>query len=400
MRKSKFFFTVAATALLLSSSAFLSAQVTVGSDKTPEKFSLLELVSGNNKGLRLPQMTTEQRNTMAETFNGSTEAWGLQIFNTTTHCVNTWNGTVWIEQCFDASPSTDCVAPPNQPSIISGNAVVVKGATSLIYSVDYVSGVTYDWQLPAGWTQTDGGTTNSITVTASSTSTLGQTVPITVTPNNSCGNGTARTLNVSVGCGAYVNSATDWREFMCWNLGADQSANPFIPSQALHGNKYKWGTGLVALSAADDQNPDNDAGFGINWETAAYGGIPPTANTGISWDMITANPCPAGYRVPTNVELKGVATNNAISRTIGTWVSGDYTTGIYFGNSLFFPAAGIRNYTYGTWDSARGFSGNYWCSTSSPASTMAHAIQFTQDTNPIQIPGYRTSGMSVRCIAE
>ncbi|MDX8577434.1 hypothetical protein OZ662_18645, partial [Elizabethkingia sp. HX WYD] len=41
-------------------------------------------------------------------------------------------------------------------------------------------------------------------------------------------------------CGAYVgpnNDRTNYKEFMCHNLGADYSADPFTPSAAIHGAK-------------------------------------------------------------------------------------------------------------------------------------------------------------------
>jgi hypothetical protein len=79
------------------SGAALNAQVTIGKDKSPEPFSVLELVS-NSRGLRLPQMTTAQRQALVFTGHEN-EAMGLQIFNTTTKCVETWNGTAWIAVC-------------------------------------------------------------------------------------------------------------------------------------------------------------------------------------------------------------------------------------------------------------------------------------------------------------
>jgi trimeric autotransporter adhesin len=81
---------------------------------------------------------------------------------------------------------------PSQPSPISGSNSVCTGI-SRNYSVTNVAGVTYTWTFPAGWTQTGGGTTNSVTVTTGSGS-----GNITVTPSNSCGNGTSRTLAVNV----------------------------------------------------------------------------------------------------------------------------------------------------------------------------------------------------------
>jgi hypothetical protein len=95
-------FIVLAGFIALMSGAALNAQVTIGQDKSPEPFSVLELISNNARGLRLPQLTTVQRealNLSALNEPQKTMAMGLTIFNTTTGCVETWNGTVWISQC-------------------------------------------------------------------------------------------------------------------------------------------------------------------------------------------------------------------------------------------------------------------------------------------------------------
>ncbi|OFY05800.1 MAG: hypothetical protein A2W93_14850 [Bacteroidetes bacterium GWF2_43_63] len=92
-------------------------------------------------------------------------------------------------------------AAPAQPSAVSGTTSPCQGATGLTYSLTNVSGVTYSWALPSGWAQTAGGTTNSITVTSG---TAGGT--ITVTPSNTCGNGTPQTLTVSITPGPSISS--------------------------------------------------------------------------------------------------------------------------------------------------------------------------------------------------
>jgi uncharacterized protein (TIGR02145 family) len=78
----------------------LSAQVTIGSDVAPQSFSVLELMgqyeTGVFGGLRLPQLTTEQRDGLVLT---APEAEGLTIFNTTTNCMEYWNGTEWKSLC-------------------------------------------------------------------------------------------------------------------------------------------------------------------------------------------------------------------------------------------------------------------------------------------------------------
>jgi len=81
---------------------------------------------------------------------------------------------------------------PSQPSAITGNTTVCPN-TSQTYNVMAVTDVAYNWTFPAGWLQTAGGTTNSITVTTGNT-----TGNVTATPFNACGNGDARILNVTV----------------------------------------------------------------------------------------------------------------------------------------------------------------------------------------------------------
>lgn len=92
----------------------LRAQVTIGDTKAPEEFSLLEMISAN-RGLRLPQMTIAQRDIMVATSDFQNEktdkAMGLQIFDTTTNCVETWNGTEWIEQCGEDGPTMPISSP-------------------------------------------------------------------------------------------------------------------------------------------------------------------------------------------------------------------------------------------------------------------------------------------------
>ncbi|MCX6225779.1 MAG: hypothetical protein NTV01_13680, partial [Bacteroidia bacterium] len=82
-------------------------------------------------------------------------------------------------------------AVPAQPSVITGPATPCIGTTAT-YTVTNVAGVTYNWTFPAGWTQTSGGTTNTVNVTVGATS-----GNVQVTPSNLCGNGTARTLAVT-----------------------------------------------------------------------------------------------------------------------------------------------------------------------------------------------------------
>jgi len=91
-----------------------SAQVTLGntngSPKAAETFSALEVVSNGKGGLRLPQLTTNQRNTLAlDAISDPIKKGlsnGLSIYNTTTNCVEYWNSNRWISLCEGTSQTT------------------------------------------------------------------------------------------------------------------------------------------------------------------------------------------------------------------------------------------------------------------------------------------------------
>ena len=123
-----------------------------------------------------------------------------QSRNTTTGCISATRTAVIA--------TVNTIAPA-QPSTITGIATPCLGS-SQTYSVTNVAGVSYAWTFPSGWSQTAGGTTNSVTVTVGS-----GTGNIQVTPSNSCGNGTARTLAVTespspvITCPSNVSTSTN-----------------------------------------------------------------------------------------------------------------------------------------------------------------------------------------------
>ena len=95
------------TVLLLLGVFFMAtqsqAQVTIGSDKTPETFSVLELAGEGNLGLRLPQMTTHVRDSIATASGTSLLMNGLLIYNVDNNCQEYWNGTKWVSFCIGAA---------------------------------------------------------------------------------------------------------------------------------------------------------------------------------------------------------------------------------------------------------------------------------------------------------
>jgi len=74
---------------------------------------------------------------------------------------------------------------------ITGNSLICSNSSSLTYSTPTVDGASFTWTLPYGWTGTS--TTNSITVNPNGNAGGN----ITVTPSQSCGNITTRSLAVT-----------------------------------------------------------------------------------------------------------------------------------------------------------------------------------------------------------
>ena len=313
--------------------------------------------------------------------------------------------------------TVSCV--PAQPGEIIGKSFPHLGATGLTYSVIDVPDVSYNWSLPAGWIQTGGGNANSITVTAGS-----ESGTVSVTPHNSCGDGTPQTLSVKVikPCGAYISTGV-WKKFMCWNLGADEDADPFTPSAGINGDYYQWGyrypSGLrdvvlgTPTASGEKVYPASRTGAwtsDIPLSQGFYGnGIP---------DMDTENksitdPCPDGFRVPNQTEWAGVmntALNPRTNNPTTAWTTTDNCTdcwsGSMFGDSLFLPAAGYRYYNDGSLR-YRGYYGDYWSSTLSLFKTFVTDdkaenpyFTYSDETANSNNSSLRTTGFSIRCIAD
>jgi len=384
MKVIKIFLLIAAVAtLLLGNSASLNAQVTVGSNKNPEKFSLLELKSNSDKGLRLPQMTTVQRDAMAdETFRANTEAMGLQIFNTTTHCVETWNGTVWISACWSSEePCNNTITGPEYISI--PNTGVAQ-----TYSVDVPEATSYVWSVPSGWTITLGQGTATIKILPATTVQAGGTISVKV---NISGSNMTCSKEIKA-CGAYIDNDV-WSNFMCHNLGADETADPFTPSQDIVGDYYQWGDAMPQGTKDSFTSP---------WPSAPGSYYGDNTNNPSAKVKSPTDPCPPGYRVPNQDELNMAVVdavfNSVIPKPETFWVDDDGGyNGDMFGDALFLPAAGYRGYRGNGALTDYNLAGNYWSSTL--YSTGAYGANFDHESQGDASPN-RAYGYSIRCIAQ
>ena len=125
-------------------------------------------------------------------------------------------------------------------------------------------------------------------------------------------------------------------------------------------------------------------------------------NSGTEDDPVKTeyDPCPEGWRVPTYSELDNLNNNYSSFITVenqkGRYFSGAYT---YLDNAtvVFLPTAGYRTVNNGLARN-RGNIGAYWSSSSSNESAKYLDLDISNASH--NYFGYRTNGLSVRCVQE
>jgi len=298
---------------------------------------------------------------------------------------------------------------PVLPSPITGATEPCENATGLLYSIIQVTGQTYNWSVPAGWTINTGQGTHEISLTVGTSNGI-----IEVTPSNSAGAGPSQTLVVNTlvcGTGSYpenyvhcdsanptalvevINPATG-KIWMDRNLGAIQAASSSIDELA-YGDLYQWGrfadghqcrnsSTTPAISMSDQPGH----GSFITMSSSPYDWRNPQNESLWQGKDGQNNPCPYGYRLPSAAELNAERLS---------WVSNN-PDGAY-ASPLKLTTAGFRHYYSPGGVSSSGSSGDYWSSTISTSGS--YALSFNNYTS-----GYadtvsllmRARGLSVRCI--
>ena len=227
-------------------------------------------------------------------------------------------------------------------------------------------------------------------------------------------------------CGCSVKSGEDtWLTFMCYNLGANETMTiaqqmAYIPSPnavtttdaTVYGDLYQWGrrkdghqlrtSSVTATNATVSTNIVGHGDFIANNSTVKSDWRQPS-NDNLWGSSKTANdPCPEGWRVPTNFEWSNVIYNNTWEHS-GTTNTKGYTITIPGETtpSLFLPAMGLRG-TAGSINNS-GTHGYYWTSTPNTISITAYSYSLAFSNQGPSLSSNNTPrgmGLAVRCVSE
>ena len=189
----------------------------------------------------------------------------------------------------------------------------------------------------------------------------------------------------------FVLNPTTGKTWMDRNLGATQVATSSTDAAA-YGALYQWGRGTdghqirtsattATLSSIDQPAHGNfilAASVPYDWRSPQ--------NTNL-WQGVNGinNPCPSGYRIPTEAELDAERLSWSVNTSVGA-----------FASVLKLPVAGRRAFSNGSL-SYVGTGGYYWSSTVS--TTYSSGLYFTT-VNVIMYANYRALGYSVRCLED
>ncbi|MCK4946310.1 MAG: hypothetical protein KAS59_08625, partial [Alphaproteobacteria bacterium] len=234
-----------------------------------------------------------------------------------------------------------------------------------------------------------------ITVTSSSND-------IGLTPSTATFNGQEITLSVNCGNtvnftyrGGSVTYGTVAHNSKCWldrNLGASQVATAYNDSAA-YGDLFQWGRlddnhqdrGSATTSTNSSTDDPGHSGFIMEPDYPRDWRDPQNDNL---WQGVSGvnNPCPSGWRIPTDAELEAERVS---------WSSNDYN-GAY-ASPLKLPATGSRDSSDGSLYDV-GSHGRYWSSMLN--GTRARYLFFSTEVYTYMISYSRARGFSVRCIKD
>ena len=181
------------------------------------------------------------------------------------------------------------------------------------------------------------------------------------------------------------------KTWMDRNLGASRAATSSTDAQA-YGDLYQWGR---AADGHQKRNSPTASTLSII-DQPGHGSFITTTSSPYDWrspqndDLWQGvngvnNPCPPGYRLPTNAELDAERLSWSSNNSAGA-----------FASPLKLPVAGYRVLSGGSLDDV-GYFGYYWSSTVD--GSYSRYLHFYSG-NAYMVINSRASGSSVRCLKD
>jgi len=280
---------------------------------------------------------------------------------------------------------TTATLSANTPSVGIGYWSVVSGTATILNPSSPTSGVT-GLSLP-------GTATLLWTISNSPCSASADDVIITTNSCSTCGSfSVSFTYNSSPVTYGTVNGDYNGGQY-CWldrNLGASDVATA-VSHVSSYGDYFQWGrlddghqvkTSTTTSTQSSLPNPGHNKFItgSSNW----YSG----PNPDNLWQGVSGinNPCPVGWRLPTEIELD----NERLS-----WSSNDQNGAIQ--SSLRLPSGGWRSSSSGVVTFDGGSSGHY-CNSTINGATVGF-LTF-QSSSASLTSGSRANGRSVRCLKD
>jgi hypothetical protein len=368
---------------------------------SPNSSSIVEMAS-TTQGFLPPRLTSAQRDAI------SSPAAGLVIYNTTTNCLNFYAGNAWFETCGAVVPtavvsSLNCGSSTVTGYIYSGTlasgvsiSVPYSGGNGGIYSPQSISstgvlGLTASLSIGnlvsgsgslvftiSGTPAASGTATFLLSMAGQSCSFSLSTIPYT--PGSVfCSGGPAAVVDVT--------NPTTGKTWMDRNLGATQKATSSTDANS-YGDLYQGGRRSDGHQCRNSTTTSTQSSSDVpphgNFITSSATSDWHAQNDNL-WQGVNGinNPCPTGYRLPTEAELTSERASWASSTSDGA-----------FASPLRWSLAGYRSPSTGNISNV-GTNGFYASST--VWYEYFRDLQFGTANSTIGTYN-RASGHSVRCI--
>ena len=320
-----------------------------------------------------------------------------------------WNGSAWVVVATTANQGAALQLIAGVPTWVGGTPPTAPGAPTIGTATGGDAQATVPFTAPTSnggaaittytATSSPGNITGTVSQAGSGTITvtgLTNNTPytFTVTATNSVGTGAASAASNSVTPVAAAPSVTTvtsstGRVWMDRNLGATQVATSSTDADS-YGDLYQWGRGTdghqIRTSGTTTTRSSSDTPENGNFITSSGGDWRSSQNDNL-WQGVngTNNPCPTGYRLPTETEW---------TAEIASWGSGNNNSVGALASPLKLPMAGNRTNSAGSLGNVGSFA-FYWSSTVSSAKSRSLGF-FTSAASMAATD--RATGFAVRCI--